>query len=148
MTTWVVGSVRGGRVRITVWVVCPHLDTVPGLPFYVPVTGLQTSGVGVIGTPPSRKSYFGPCPAYAMWTMARPHHWAIMEPTREVKGKPEMFMDYERARHKALLHRFIGAVIRRCGSTLASLAEAKRGYAYAGQAHGGMQQIPIDRIVG
>jgi hypothetical protein len=60
----------------------------------------------------------------------------------------EMAMDYEKARRRAVLNRFLGVMHLKSGSSLISLAEAKRGYAYAGQAHGGMQQIPVDRIVG
>src|SRR4051794_18766095 len=56
-------------------------------------------------------------------------------------------MDYEWARQRARLNRLVGAILRGTSSLL-SLDETKLGRAFAGQAHGGVRQVPLNRIVG
>jgi hypothetical protein len=65
--------------------------------------------------------------------------------TRKVEEVQEM--DYERARRRAALNRLAGIILLR-PRYLRSLADAKRGAAYAGQAHGGFRQVPLERIIG
>lgn len=59
----------------------------------------------------------------------------------------EPYMDFERARQRAALNRLLGTILARSNS-LTSLAEAKQGYAFAGQARSRLQQVHLARIVG
>jgi hypothetical protein len=56
-------------------------------------------------------------------------------------------MDFERARRKAVWNMVIATVHHR-PNYLGSLAEAKRGRAFAGQAQGGVQQVSLRLVVG
>lgn len=55
--------------------------------------------------------------------------------------------DFQRARRKALLNRFVSALRRRPAS-LVSIAEAKRGLSCCQQRYAGLQQVPVASIVG